>query len=106
MLKCLTIIALVLAGFGDLACGSVPADAESQIRAVRRQIVPPSMFVAQSSTQTPASQEQEKSPESQKSESATEEAKESTEPEKKSLKNFRPSEQIEAEQAVDFPYDI
>ena len=40
------------------------------------------------------------------SSSSKKEAAESSSDEKRPLKDFRPSEQIEAEQAVDFPYDI
>jgi hypothetical protein len=46
------------------------------------------------------------SSESSASEPKTQEKKESAEDQEKLLKDFRPSERIEAEQAVDFPYDI
>jgi hypothetical protein len=67
---------------------------------------PAAVMIAQNATQPPASHEPATSTEDQKTESSTAEKKEAEKPSKTPLKNFRPSEQIEAEQAVDFPYDI
>ena len=62
--------------------------------------------IAQSTTQAPAAEKPATSTDDQKTESSTAEKKEAEKKSKASPKNFRPSEQIEAEQAVDFPYDI
>ena len=64
------------------------------------------VMVAQSETQTITKEKTAPSSESSASESKTQEKEESDESQKKPLKEFRPSERIEAEQAVDFPYDI
>jgi cytoskeletal protein RodZ len=67
---------------------------------------PYTVIVAQNETQTSPKEKTVGSPESQESESKTDEKQESTGDKKKPLKDFHPSEKIEAEQAVDFPYDI
>jgi hypothetical protein len=63
-------------------------------------------IIAQSTTQAPAAEEPAASTKDQKAESSTAEKKEAENKSKTPRKSFRPSEQIEAEQAVDFPYDI
>ena len=62
--------------------------------------------VAQNQTQTATTEKNTSSPEGKASEPNTDEKKESTGDKEKPLKDFKPSERIEAEQAVDFPYDI
>ncbi len=66
---------------------------------------PSRVTVAQNETQTATDEKKTPSPMSTEPESKTDEEKESTAV-KKPLKDFQPSEKIEAEQAVDFPYDI
>ena len=62
--------------------------------------------VAQNETQKSANNENSTSSEKETGESSSDEKKETGGAKKGPLKDFRPSEQIEAEQAVDFPYDI
>lgn len=64
------------------------------------------VIVAQNETQTATDEKKAPSTEGREPEAGTEEAQESSAGKKKPLKDFQPSEQIEAEQAVDFPYDI
>ena len=105
--KRLAIVTLALAGIGVVFDnGFIPAAAVGQISPVQNQKDTAAIVVAQSSTPTSTPQKTETPAENQRSESQTEEKEKSTEPREKKLKDFRPSEQIEAEQAVDFPYDI
>ena len=105
--KRLAIVTLVSAGIGVVYdYGFIPAAAVDQISPFQNQKDTAALVVAQSSTPTSTPKKTETPAESQRSESQTEEKEKSTEPRKKKLKDFRPSEQIEAEQAVDFPYDI
>ena len=67
---------------------------------------PSRVTVAQNETQTATNEKNAPSPISKESESKAEERKESTNVKKEPLKDFQPSERIEAEQTVDFPYDI
>jgi hypothetical protein len=67
---------------------------------------PYTVTVAQNETQTATNEKKTPSPMSTEPESTTDEEKESSGVKKKPLKDFQPSEKIEAEQAVDFPYDI
>ncbi len=64
------------------------------------------VIVAQNETQTATGDAKPPSTQNKEPETQTDEKKESTGETKKPLKDFQPSEQIEAEQAVDFPYDI
>jgi hypothetical protein len=64
------------------------------------------VIVAQNETQTATNDKDESSPEVKEREINTDEKKESAGAEEKPLKDFQPSEKIEADQAVDFPYDI
>lgn len=63
-------------------------------------------IVAQNETQTATDEKNASSTESEEPGIKTGEAQESTAAKKRPLEDFKPSEQIEAEQAVDFPYDI
>ena len=65
-----------------------------------------SMIVAQNETQPATRDRGAPTPESKETESKTDNKKESSDANKKLLKDFKPSERIEAEQVVDFPYDI
>ena len=106
-LKRLAIVALALAGIGVVFdYGFISAAAVDQIEAFQNQKDPAAVVVAQSTPQTSTRPTPETAPENQESESKTEEKKEATSIKKKPLKDFKPSEKIEAEQAVDFPYDI
>jgi hypothetical protein len=64
------------------------------------------LTVAQVETQTNSNDEKAPSPVSTEPKSKTDEEKESSGSKERPLKDFQPSETIEAEQAVDFPYDI
>lgn len=64
------------------------------------------LTVAQVETQKNSTAEKAPSPESTEPESKTGEEQRSTGAKERRLKDFQPSEKIEAEQAVDFPYDI
>jgi hypothetical protein len=94
--KRLAIIGAVLLGF--LAGGTWDARADA--------LDQDTVIVAQHETQTATDEKKEPSTESKEPETKTDQVQESTGAEKKPLKEFKPSEQIEAEQAVDFPYDI
>jgi hypothetical protein len=63
-------------------------------------------IVAQSDTQTATDEKKAPSTENKEPQIKTDKGPESTTAKKKPLEDFQPSEKIEAEQAVDFPYDI
>ena len=105
-LKRFAFITLALAGIGMVVDGIKPVDAIDSILGVQNAKTPIPVSVAQSDNQTTSPQGEASSSESQPTESQAEEKKEPPAPPKKPLKKFRPSERIEAEQAVDFPYDI
>jgi len=67
---------------------------------------PYTLIVAQNETTPATSEKNGPPPISTEPESETDEKKESAGVKEKPLKDFQPSEKIEAEQAVDFPYDI
>jgi hypothetical protein len=94
--KRLVIVVFTLLGFLITANWDVPADASNPYRAT----------VAQNETQTATNEKNASSPASKEPESKGDEKEESTSAKEKPLKDFKPSERIEAEQAVDFPYDI
>ena len=95
-LKRLAIIAFTMLGFLVIVKWDVQADSSNPYRVI----------VAQNETQTATNEKNTPSPKSKEPESKADERKESTSGEEKPLKDFQPSERIEAEQAVDFPYDI
>ena len=64
------------------------------------------MIVGQSQAPVSTPETNERSSESSESESQPQKGHNSAATEKKPLKDFQPSEKIEADQAVDFPYDI
>jgi cytoskeletal protein RodZ len=64
------------------------------------------IVIAQDNQSKAADETTDSSSDSKKSESRDPKDEKSAETPTKSLKNFTPSEKIEAEQAVDFPYDI
>ena len=62
--------------------------------------------VAQNETQDAANDESSTSSEKEADKSSSDEKKAPSGIKERPLKDFKPSEKIEAEQAVDFPYDI
>ena len=105
-LKKLAIITVAISGFWVIANRAVPADPLYQPLPDQKQSKQHPVVVAQSETQTTTKEKTAPSSESSASEPKTQEKKESAGAQEKPLKVFRPSERIEAEQAVDFPYDI
>lgn len=67
---------------------------------------PDAIIVGQSQTPAAPPQTNSRTSESSETESGTPEEQNSQAAKKEALKDFRPTEQIEADQAVDFPYDI
>ena len=104
--KKLAIITAVILGFGVIANWALAAGPSYQPLPNQKQSKQHPIVVAQSEIQTTTKEKTAPSSESSASESKTQEKKESAEAQEKPLKEFRPSERIEAEQAVDFPYDI
>ena len=94
--KRLTLTGIVLMVFVAGGYGSARAESTQQDTAI----------VAQSEAKTATDEKKIPSPESEEPGIQTDKEQESTAAEKKPLKDFQPSEKIEAEQAVDFPYDI
>jgi len=105
-IKKLAIITVAVSGFGFIANWTVPARPSYQTLPDQKQSKQHRVVVAQNETRTTTKEETAPSSESSASESKTQEKKESAGDQEKPLKDFRPSERIEAEQAVDFPYDI
>ena len=64
------------------------------------------MIVGQSQVPASTAEKNPRSSESGESESQPQQGQNSAVTEKKPLEDFHPSEKIEADQAVDFPYDI
>ena len=104
--KRLTTHGIVLLCFWMIANRALPADPSYPPRPDQKQPEQLSVMIAQSETRTTPQEKSASPSESGASESKTQEKKESDEAREKPLKEFRPSERIEAEQAVDFPYDI
>ena len=92
----LIVLAVALLSFLVVIKWDARADSSNSYRAT----------VAQNETQTTTGEKSASPSQSKEPESKTDEEKESTGAGKKPLKDFQPSERIEAEQAVDFPYDI
>ena len=105
-LKKLAIIAVAISGFGFIANWDVPVGPLYQTLPDQKEPKQHRVVVAQSETQKTPKEETAPSSESSASESKTQEKEESAGAQEKPPKAFRPSERIEAEQAVDFPYDI
>ena len=105
-LKKLRIIIVAISGFGVIPNWTASAGLSYQMFSDQKQAQQHRMVVAQNETRTTTKEKTAPSSESSASEPKTQEKKESAEDQEKLLKDFRPSERIEAEQAVDFPYDI
>jgi hypothetical protein len=91
--KRLVIICVALLGFVAGINWAARAESSDQV-------------VAQNETQTTSGEKKAPPTESKEPAVKTGETQESTAAQKRPLKDFKPSEQIEADQAVDFPYDI
>ena len=104
--KNFTVITAILMGFvlinGRPVCAGAPSDAVPD----KGKQHPNAMLVGQSQTPASTPQKNSQASESRDSESRSQEAQNSGAAEKKPLKEFKPTEKIEADQAVDFPYDI
>ena len=100
------IITFAILGFWVFANWALPAGPSYQPLPDQKQSKQHPVVIAQSETRTTTKEKTAPSSESSAPESKTQEKKESAEAREKPLKEFRPSERIEAEQAVDFPYDI
>jgi len=96
VLKRLTVLGIALLSFLIVLKWDARADTSNPYR----------VTVAQNEAQTTTNEKNTPPPKSKESESNTDEKKESAGVKEKPLKDFQPSERIEAEQAVDFPYDI
>ena len=105
-LKKLSIIIVAISGFGVSPNWAAAEGPSYQMLPDQKQSRQQRMLVAQSETRTTTEEKTAPSSEGSASEPKTEEKKESSGTQEKPLKEFRPSERIEAEQAVDFPYDI
>ena len=98
------IIGIALLGIA-VVINTAVADVTNQMQPVNNQPNLHTVTVAQSETPNASNDKNAASSKKEEAEVRRDENKESSGA-KKVLKNFRPSEQIEAEQAVDFPYDI
>ena len=105
-LKKIALITLMISGLGIMANWAIPAGPSSQAQPDRKLSKQNPVAVAQSETRPTTQEQTAPSSESNASEAKTQEKEESSGSQEKPLKPFRPSETIEAEQAVDFPYDI
>ena len=105
-LKRLAIIVLALLGFMVSENRATQAEILNPAAPVWKWSDDYAVIVAQNETQTAPSDKGAPISQSKETESKTDKKKESSDAKKKPLKDFKPSERIEAEQAVDFPYDI
>ena len=97
---------LVLLGFLVIANQTARADTPYQAPPGWKQPNLYRVMVAQNETQTATNDKPAAPPESKEPAPKTDQKKDSGGVKKKPLKDFKPTERIEAEQAVDFPYDI
>ena len=105
-LKRLAIFVLALLSFMLSVNGAPQAETLNSAAPVWKWSDEYALIVAQNETQTAPSDKGAPMSESKESKSKTDNKEESSKAKKKPLKDFKPSERIEAEQAVDFPYDI
>jgi len=94
--KSIVIIGLSLPGFLCTANGSARMGPSHSY----------AMVVAQNETRPTAKENNAAAPENNKAQIETDKKEAPSGADTKPLKDFQPSEKIEAEQAVDFPYDI
>jgi hypothetical protein len=104
--KKFTVITAILMGFVLMGSRPVCAGAPNDQVPNNGKQNPNAMIVGQSQTPASTPQTNSQASESRDSEPRSQEAQNSEATEKKPLKNFQPTEKIEADQAVDFPYDI
>jgi len=104
--KKFTIITAILMGFVLVDKWPVSAGAPNYRVPHKGNQLPNAMIVGQNQTRPSTPQANSRTPESRETESRTQETEGSAAAEKKPLKEFQPTEKIEADQAVDFPYDI
>jgi hypothetical protein len=105
-LKKFAVISFVLMGFMLSGHRSVCAGAPNNQMPNKGKQVPKALIAEQSQTPTSTPPTNSRTSDSRESESRTQETEAPAATEKKPLKDFQPSEKIEADQAVDFPYDI
>ena len=105
-LKRLAIIVIALLGFMVSENRATQAEILNPAAQVWKWSDDYAVIVAQKETQTAPGDKGAPIPQSKETEPKTDKKKESSAAKKKPLKDFKPSEIIEAEQAVDFPYDI
>jgi hypothetical protein len=105
-LKKFAVITFVLMGFvlsgHRPVCAGAPTD---HVPNTGKQ-VPNAVIAGQSQTPASTAPPNSQASEGRESESQNQEGQNSGEAAKKPLKEFKPTEKIEADQAVDFPYDI
>lgn len=99
--KKLAIIAIALLGFWVIENWAARAGISNQQISDQK-----SVMVAQSETRTTNLKKTALSPEGNASESKIQEEGKTTRAKEQPIRDFRPSEKIEAGQGVDFPYDI
>jgi hypothetical protein len=105
-LKKFTIIAVALMGIALSDNWPVCAGASNDRLPNKANEHPNAVIVGQSQTGASNPKTNPRTSESSESESQTQEEQNSEAAKKKPLKDFQPTEKIEADQAVDFPYDI
>ena len=104
--KKLTIISVALLGLVLVDNGPACADASNARLPNEGNQRSNAMIVGQSQTRASAPETNSPTSESSESESQSQEEQNSGAAKEKPLKEFQPTEKIEADQAVDFPYDI
>jgi hypothetical protein len=105
-LKKFAVITFVLMGFMLSGHRPVCAGAPNNQVPHKGKQVPNALIADQSQAPTSTPPTNSRTSDSRESESRTQETEAPTATEKKPLKDFQPTEKIEADQAVDFPYDI
>ena len=105
-IKKLATTTVIIVGFLAIANWAVRAGQLYQPLSHQKKSKQDPVMVAQSETGPITKEKAAPLSESRTSEPKSQEKEESDEAREEPLKEFRPSERIEAEQAVDFPYDI
>jgi hypothetical protein len=104
--KKFTVITAILMGFVLMDGRPVRAGAPNDPVPDKAKQHPNAVIVGQSQTPASTPQTNSRTSDSRESESRTQKTEAPAAAEKKPLKDFQPTEKIEADQAVDFPYDI
>ncbi len=104
--KAFIIISVALLGLVLVDNGPACADASNDRVLNEGNQRSDAMTVGQSQTKASTPETNSRTSESSESEPQTQEEQNSAAAKKKPLKDFQPTEKIEADQAVDFPYDI